>query len=211
MISPGELAGATGALPAAELEARLHQCNARLVVKGDSVKRRVRLLKARSKVGRAENADVLLPAESVSEQHAEIAFDGVQWLLQDNGSTNGSMVDGVLLRGQKLPIRRDSLLTFGSLRAIFLCNDPATAADSRRHDARAVRQLIKSGRLPRDLGKQVQELAAADPSQSMAEILLLNTPIEAAEWHAAITVARTQQPLLQRLLRRLGFARKPGS
>lgn len=211
MIEPGVLAGAGNGMPAAELEARLHQCNARLVVKGESVKRRVRLLKARTKIGRAENADVLLPAESVSEQHAEITFDGVQWLLQDNGSTNGSMVDGVLLRGQKLPIRRDSLLAFGSLRAIFLSNDPATAADCRRHDARAVRQLIKTGRLPRDVGKQVQELAATDPSQSMAEILLLNTPIEAADWHAAISAARAHQPLLERLLRRLGFAKKPSS
>lgn len=212
MMTPSDMASIeNNGLPAAELEARLHQCNARLVVKGDGVKRRVRLLKVRTKVGRAENADVLLPAESVSEQHAEILFDGTQWQLQDNGSTNGSTVDGTLVRGKRMPIQRDSLLAFGSLRAIFLSNDPADAAASRRRDSQALRHLVQTGRLSPDVGKQVQEMAAADSSQSMAEILLLNTPIEAVDWSAAAVAARSHTPLLQRLLRMLGIGRKPAS
>ena len=199
---------ATGGLSAAELEGRLHQCMPRLVVKGDGLKRRIRLLKLRTRVGRAETADVLLPNESVSEQHAEIHFDGTTWSLVDTGSTNGSLADGSLLRAAGQPIRRHALLGFGNLRAIFLCNDTADANEHRRHEERALHHLVRNGRLGRMIGKQALQLLRQDQSQSLAEVLLMDTPLEPADWSLAITATRDQLGLFARIRRY--FARVTG-
>src|SRR5579859_4579191 len=45
-------------------------------------------------IGRDAAADVCVPEQAVSRQHATIAFDGVRWVLTDLGSRNGTMVDG---------------------------------------------------------------------------------------------------------------------
>jgi len=211
MVSPQELAAAAAAgLPAATLESRLHGSMPRLFVKGDTLKRRMRLMKATSKIGRAETADLLLPHESVSELHAEITFDGTGFALRDHGSTNGSLVDGALLRNQSQPIGRNSLLGFGNLRAIFLCNDPAHAASDRRLEERALRLLIAAGRLGRDVGHQALQFARSDASQSIAEILLMDTPIDPADWANAIQAARSRVTLVDRLRALLArFTRRP--
>jgi hypothetical protein len=184
---------------AADVEGRLHQALPRLFVKGDTIRRRVRLMKARTRIGRAETADVLLPNESVSELHAEIEFDGTTWSLRDCGSTNGTLVNNEILRSRSAAIGRNSLLGFGSLRGLFLCNDPASAAADRRDEERALRLLVSAGRLTKDVGKQVLALARRDSSQTIAEILLGDTPIEPADWANAIAAVRGRKTLLDRL------------
>jgi len=192
---------------AADVEGRLHQALPRLFVKGDTIRRRVRLMKARTRIGRAETADVLLPNESVSELHAEIEFDGTTWSLRDCGSTNGTLVNNEILRGRSAPIGRNSLLGFGSLRGLFLCNDPANAAGDRRDEERALRLLVSAGRLTKDVGKQVLTLARRDSSQTVAEILLGDTPIEPGDWANAIAAVKGRKTLLDRL--RAWFSRQP--
>lgn len=203
----GALTGQPAAAAGPDVEARLHQAMPRLFVKGDTLRRRVRLMKARTKVGRAETADVLLPNESVSELHAEIDFDGTTWTLRDCGSTNGTLLDGNVLRGLTAPIARHALLGFGNLRGIFLVNDAATAELDRRHEERALKLLVAAGRLPKDVGKQVVALARRDRTQSICEILLGDTPIEPADWANAITAVKGRVTLLDRL--RALFTRKP--
>jgi hypothetical protein len=197
---------AQAGLSPAELEARLHQSLPRVVVKGEGLKRRIRLMKLRSRIGRAETADVLLPHETVSEQHAELQFDGSAWHLVDSGSANGTLVDGALLRAASQPIQRHALLGFGNLRAIFLCNDAATAGEQRAHERRAVQHLVKQGRLGRELAKQALQLVQKDQSQSLCEVLLMDTPIEAADWQLAIAATKGQLGFFARLLRL--FARR---
>ena len=194
---------------AANLEQRLHQAVPRLFVKGETIRRRVRLMKVRTKVGRAETADVLLPNESVSELHAEIEFDGTTWSLRDCGSTNGTLVDGTVLRSRSQPITRNSLLGFGNLRGLFLCNDPATLATDRRHEERALRLLVAAGRLDKAVGKQVMALARSDSNQSIAEILLSDTPIEPTDWANAIVTVRQRVTLFDRLRRLFSRAKPP--
>jgi pSer/pThr/pTyr-binding forkhead associated (FHA) protein len=182
-----------------DVEGLLHQAMPRLFVKGETIRRRVRLMKARTKIGRAETADVLLPNESVSEQHAEIEFDGTTWSLRDCGSTNGSFADGQMLRSSSRPIARNSLLGFGTLRGVFLCNDAATAASDRRTEERALHLLVAAGRLAKDVGRQVASLAKRDNSQTIAEILLGDTPIEPADWTNAINAVKDRVTLWDRL------------
>lgn len=212
IVSPDAIASPSTSLSAGispEVEARLHQAMPRVFVKGENIKRRVRLMKVRSKLGRAETADVLLPHESVSEWHAEIEFDGANWALRDCGSTNGTMVDGAVLRGRSQPIARNALLGFGSLRGLFVCVDPATAARERRTEERALRALVASGRLPREIGKQVLAMARSDTSQTIGELLLAETAIEAADWASAYADARARGGMLDRLRRMFSRQAKP--
>lgn len=204
-------AAVASGLSPAELEARLHASLPRLLVKGEGMKRRIRLMKQRSRIGRAETADVLLPHETVSEQHAELQFDGTRWSLIDSGSANGTLVDGSLVRAAEQPIERNTLLGFGNLRAIFLCNcsDSSSAKDQRAHEQRAVRYLVAQRRLGREIEKQVQQLVRADQSQSLGEVLLMETPLEPADWQLAIAATRDQLGLFARLRRY--FARLRGS
>jgi len=48
-------------------------------------------------IGRDPSADVCVPEQAVSRQHARIAFDGTRWVLTDLGSRNGTMVDGACI------------------------------------------------------------------------------------------------------------------
>ncbi len=211
MLDPAALAAAPSNVTpvvAVDIESKLHQAMPRVFVKGENVKRKVRLMKQKSKLGRAETADVLLPHESVSELHAEIEFSGSVWSLRDCGSTNGTLVDGNVLRGQSVTIGRNSLLGFGSLRGLFVCIDADNAA-ARRQEERALQLLVKAGRLGKDVGKQVLAMARADSTQTIGEVLLLETPLEPADWANAVAAVRTRVTLWDRLRRLFGKKSKP--
>jgi len=202
VVTPQELAGAdTRPVPmaAADIESRLHGAVPRLFVKGESIRRRVRLMKTKCRVGRAETADVLLPNESVSELHAELEFDGTQWIVRDCGSTNGTLVDGAVVRSTTQVIGRNSLLGFGNLRGLFLCNDAARAAEDRRLEQRALQHLVTVGLVSRDIARQVSEAVERDGTQTFAEILLGDTPLQPSDWVAAVVAARNKKRLWDRL------------
>ena len=59
-------------------------------------------------VGRSAGADVRLPHPAVSSSHASIRSEGTQWLLVDEGSTNGTKVNG-----KKIVARRPKALRSG--------------------------------------------------------------------------------------------------
>lgn len=192
---------ATATTPGNDLESLLHQSTPRLFVKGEGLKRPVRLMKASNKIGRAETADVLLPHESVSEQHAEIRFDGKNWTLIDNGSTNGCVVDGQHLRGSEHVVRRNSLISIGSLHLIFLCVSKATAGQDRRDEERALQLLTKGGRLDKATANEIRQMASAEASHSIAEIVLRDTPLAPVDWANAVATARRKVSFFARIMR----------
>jgi transcriptional regulator with GAF, ATPase, and Fis domain len=51
-------------------------------------------------IGRDANADVVVPEQAVSRQHARIAYDQGRWILRDLGSRNGTMLDGAYVSGE---------------------------------------------------------------------------------------------------------------
>jgi pSer/pThr/pTyr-binding forkhead associated (FHA) protein len=51
-------------------------------------------------IGRAEYNDIVIPDESVSTMHAKLQRREEIWVLTDNGSTNGTFVDGERLSGE---------------------------------------------------------------------------------------------------------------
>jgi ABC-type multidrug transport system ATPase subunit/ABC-type multidrug transport system permease subunit len=46
------------------------------------------------RVGRDPGADIVVPVEGVSRSHAELRFEGGQWILEDMGSANGTYDGG---------------------------------------------------------------------------------------------------------------------
>jgi two-component system, cell cycle response regulator len=70
-------------------------------------------------LGRSRSADVRLHGDGISRKHARVHVDGVEVLLEDLGSTNGSYVNGeriaghhVLLEGDKIQIGSGVILKF---------------------------------------------------------------------------------------------------
>lgn len=53
-------------------------------------------------IGRLASNDVVLSDPNVSRRHAELRRDGSRWVLVDLGSTNGTMVNGKLVREREL-------------------------------------------------------------------------------------------------------------
>lgn len=62
-------------------------------------------------VGRDQACDVMLPDPSVSRRHARLVFRDGSWVLQDLGSTNGTVVNDV--RVGRCELRPGDLMTLG--------------------------------------------------------------------------------------------------
>lgn len=74
-------------------------------------------------VGRRDG-DLVLDDPMVSGQHLQVMAKGTGWVLQDLGSTNGTMVDGRLVR--EIELRPGAEITVGSTRMVlFLANEQA--------------------------------------------------------------------------------------
>ena len=72
-------------------------------------------------IGRRQG-DLIIDDPMVSGRHVQILFENGAWHLQDLGSTNGTMVDGRLVRDMQL--RPGSEITVGSTRMVlFVSND----------------------------------------------------------------------------------------
>jgi pSer/pThr/pTyr-binding forkhead associated (FHA) protein len=178
----------------------------RLVVRGATLRRVVRLSANPSRIGRDEHLEVVLPDESISGVHAEIRFDGGRWLAIDRDSRNGTVADGEVLRGQSRPIGRNAILAFGTVRAVFLVDDPANKATDRRREARALQTLVRQARLTAAEARQVLDRLRHDDRTSIPEIVLRDTAVDVVMWSEAIAAAA--QPTWFDRLRAL-FRRRP--
>lgn len=87
---------------------------ASLVVLDEDEKPQERISLTRSPVviGRMSTCDVVLSDSNVSRRHAELRREGDQWVLEDLGSTNGTLVDGKLAKQHRLT--GGEILSFGT-------------------------------------------------------------------------------------------------
>jgi pSer/pThr/pTyr-binding forkhead associated (FHA) protein len=69
-------------------------------------------------IGRAEYNDIVIPDESVSTMHAKLQQREEIWVLSDNGSTNGTFVDGERLSGEAV-LSPGALIRFGETAVMF--------------------------------------------------------------------------------------------
>jgi len=82
-------------------------------------------------VGRDDRCDISLPwDDAVSRRHAEVAFDGRDVRVRDNGSSNGTFVDGKRITDAET-VRLPVVLRVGG--SVFVI-DPDTDRLDERHD-----------------------------------------------------------------------------
>lgn len=74
-------------------------------------------VEGKARVGRSEESDVFLVDPSVSRTHAVVEVDGVEPVVRDLGSTNGTFVNGE--RVEARPLRDGDELMFGNTRMRF--------------------------------------------------------------------------------------------
>jgi pSer/pThr/pTyr-binding forkhead associated (FHA) protein len=77
-------------------------------------------------IGRREG-DLLLDDSLVSGRHCQVIARGVEWVLQDLGSTNGTTVDGRLVR--EVVLKPGCELSVGSTRMILFTSAEETQAE----------------------------------------------------------------------------------
>ena len=87
------------------------------------------------------------------------------------------------------------------MQLIFLCVNKQTAAQDRRDEDRALQLLAKSGRLDKSTANEIRQMVRTEVSQSIAEIVLRDTPLAPTDWANAIATARRSVSLLDRILR----------
>jgi two-component system, NtrC family, response regulator AtoC len=110
-------------------------------------------------VGRAHPADLVLPDESLSRQHATLELlDGELW-VEDLGSTNGTRVDSVTVERARVPLEAELFLGAVSVVVHPLGDDDGLSAGLESHD-----------RFQRTL---VAELARASQFRRSLTLLLL--------------------------------------
>ena len=69
-------------------------------------------------IGRSRDCDVVLADTGISRRHAQIRPGGAGWEIEDLGSTNGVLVNGVAVTGRQL-LRSGDVIEFGSTEARF--------------------------------------------------------------------------------------------
>jgi diguanylate cyclase (GGDEF)-like protein len=73
-----------------------------IVIYGPDLGKRMQLGTAPFEIGRSSKNDLFLDQESISRHHARISFDGTQYWVADNNSTNGTFVNDEPVREQRL-------------------------------------------------------------------------------------------------------------
>ncbi len=69
-------------------------------------------------IGRGGENDIVVASTLVSRRHAEIAWDGVHYILADLGSTNGTFVNGHRVTDRHV-LRHGDVITIGDLTLLF--------------------------------------------------------------------------------------------
>ncbi len=116
--------GATGFLKdvTRPLSAAPRRAPAKLVIqRGVNVGRECALSEQVTKIGRdAQFADFAVQDEYVSNPHFSIHREGTQFYIMDEGSTNGTLLDGMVLQPrQRVPLTPDAIIELGQTRLQF--------------------------------------------------------------------------------------------
>ncbi|MBV8489688.1 MAG: DUF3662 domain-containing protein [Candidatus Eremiobacteraeota bacterium] len=74
-------------------------------------------VEGRARIGRSEESDVFLVDPSVSRTHAVVEVDGMEPVVRDLGSTNGTFVNGERIEAR--PLRDGDELMFGNTKMRF--------------------------------------------------------------------------------------------
>ncbi|NBR07205.1 MAG: HD domain-containing protein [Planctomycetes bacterium] len=66
-------------------------------------------------IGREKNLKLFLDDNSVSRKHAEIFLTKTGWQVRDQGSTNGTFINGKKLSKESIPLQPNDIVQFGEI------------------------------------------------------------------------------------------------
>jgi len=89
--------------------------------------KRYPITRSRTVIGRGTDADITVEDTSISRKHVEVLWDGTRAQVNDLGSTNGSLLDGVQVA--KAPLPADSVISIGRTTIVFRVLAQAAAVD----------------------------------------------------------------------------------
>jgi len=113
-----------------------------IVVEVNGAERRVPLVAESLRIGRAASCDVCVDDDEVSREHAVLVWKGAHWNLRDRGSTNGTLLDGERVQGER-PITAGQTIVVGGTRVRFLdLPAPGAGAITRRRGAAGSLELV---------------------------------------------------------------------
>jgi FhaA, N-terminal domain/FHA domain len=99
-------------------EAKLARSERALLAIGGPTARRLLLPPGGGVIGRSRDCDVVLEDSGISRRHAEIRPTPDGWEIEDLGSTNGVLVNGLRVRGRE-PLHGGDRIELGSTDAVF--------------------------------------------------------------------------------------------
>lgn len=117
-----EVVSPTTTLPAADaLELERHPepglpRTAAVVIRG--TEQEITLALDRYVLGRLNSCDICLPDANASREHAMIERDGTGWALVDLGSTNGTLINGLVV-DRRVRLREGDVITVGITELVY--------------------------------------------------------------------------------------------
>ncbi|MGH9388412.1 MAG: FHA domain-containing protein, partial [Vicinamibacteria bacterium] len=101
---------------------------AKLVINPTSAaKKEIPIVSRVISIGRDPSNDLVLSDSMVSRRHAILEHRDNQYILRDNNSSNGTMVNGDRVESEK-PLRDGDLVAIGSSRLLFQLDETAEAS-----------------------------------------------------------------------------------
>jgi two-component system cell cycle response regulator len=91
------------------------------------------LEKAETTIGRGDSCEIVLELDNVSRRHCSLLLKPEGVFLRDNGSTNGSYLNNVEVRGQT-PLRSGDLIKIGSAIFKFLFGGELGSIEAQYHE-----------------------------------------------------------------------------
>lgn len=156
----GPLSDLTGSDTAGDLAPDVVALASLVVVDGASKGRVYTLIRPITTIGRARSADITIPSQAISQQHARIELRGKQHVLINLASTNGTILNDKQLRANEpVTLQEGDAISFADLSLIYL-----KTANSDTQDVTQALQRV---------GSNSQAIAPALQSLDMASLIQL--------------------------------------
>src|SRR5205823_1542502 len=122
-------------------------------------------------IGRTAEADVQVPIGTVSPAHCVMYIEHDQWVVQDNGSSGGTFVNGTAISGPVFVDFGDVVALGESLNAPTIEIDPMGTAKARagRDRGAAARPALPREQEPQALYEEKESVAPAAGAEQPSE------------------------------------------
>lgn len=179
--------------------ARFKAAHPRFVLGAEHSRKTIEVTEMEVVIGREpENAQVVIPHQSVSSKHARLRFSDGRFMLDDLGSANGTFVSGVRIAAAT-PLEPQTAVTFGTIECLFVAKAPEAGGSAGGADPLAELLTAHSVRMGRATEQQARDALAEHRTsgRTLGEIFVergIFTPRDWAEVYRNRQVIATLQP-----------------